>query len=815
MDPESSTPNSFKPIDCPPEKLLHDLHLRQIDLEFKLIELEVQNEHLRSLHTKHEESLSRHEQAKNYYADLFNNAPVAYLTLSDKGIISDANHAASELFDINHQNLLSRCFASLISAQNGDRWYLFCRGLKNHMQRANIVLSFFGSDYIEVSVLLDCLRVNSMLHITLTKLPSTTTDALLLDEHTKTGTTENESTNQLCKIAKSLPGVIFQYCLQPDGRSTFPFISDNAYNILRLSPEELKADTFKFLYAIHPNDYYDFRASLQQSANDLTPWDYEFRVKFDDGTTRWLLGNALPEREADGSTHWHGIISDITQHRQIKNQLRLDNISLNVISQGVLITDANHNITWANDAFQAITGYNKTEIVGQNCRFLQGPFTDPQTIDEIRQALANLTPISCEILNFRKEGGLFWNELTITPLFDKQGKIANFISTTRDITERKRLEKQLSVSHSFNLDIINSLSCYIAVLDFKGNIIVANKIYQDFCEQNSLPGTQMNMLGLHCVTSCTNMSDDGCIKQNSAAEIGINEVLSGKQDLFELEYQCHSKTQLYWFHLKATLIQNSPNFLVISYDDVTERKQNELIDKEHLAQLAHITRLGLMGEMASGLAHEVNQPLAAIGTYAQVSLNLLKNENPDLLKLAEVAAKTQVQVLRAGKIIHQMKDFCKTKSQQRSTTDINELINDSVNLCVDHLKQNSITITLKLDHTLPHIAIEHIQIEQVLINLIRNGIDAIASMADKKQGEISIQSYLTPNHEIQVRVKDNGPGIQEDQKMKILTPFHTTKAEGMGMGLSISRSLIEAHKGTLHFNSQFGKGSTFYFTLPI
>ena len=136
-------------------------------------------------------------------------------------------------------------------------------------------------------------------------------------------------------------------------------------------------------------------------------------------------------------------------------------------------------------------------------------------------------------------------------------------------------------------------------------------------------------------------------------------------------------------------------------------------------------------------------------------------------------------------------------------------------MCVDHLKQNSITITLKLDHTLPHIAIEHIQIEQVLINLIRNGIDAIASMADKKQGEISIQSYLTPNHEIQVRVKDNGPGIQEDQKMKILTPFHTTKAEGMGMGLSISRSLIEAHKGTLHFNSQFGKGSTFYFTLPI
>jgi C4-dicarboxylate-specific signal transduction histidine kinase len=260
---------------------------------------------------------------------------------------------------------------------------------------------------------------------------------------------------------------------------------------------------------------------------------------------------------------------------------------------------------------------------------------------------------------------------------------------------------------------------------------------------------------------------------------------------------------------------NTTKYFTYIVRDITERKYREQLDKKHLDQLAHVTRLGLMGEMASGLAHEVNQPLTAIVNYTQVSLNLLKKENPDLIKLAEVAVKTQDQALRAGQIIHGVKRFCKATSQKRIATDINELINDSANLCADSLKQNCIKLTLELTDNLPLIQIDHIQIEQVILNLIRNGIDAILSTSEKRLREIIIQSYLTPNNEIQVRVKDNGSGIEEDQQVQILMPFHTTKSDGMGMGLSISRSLIEAHNGTLNFNSQFGKGSTFYITLPI
>jgi signal transduction histidine kinase len=222
-----------------------------------------------------------------------------------------------------------------------------------------------------------------------------------------------------------------------------------------------------------------------------------------------------------------------------------------------------------------------------------------------------------------------------------------------------------------------------------------------------------------------------------------------------------------------------------------------------------------MGEMASGIAHEVNQPLSAISSYTQVSLNLINIENPDLVKLTEILHKTQQQALRAGQIIHHMRRLLQSHSKQRSHADINSLIHAATSLCIPGIKQNNITLAFELENNLPPIHVDQVQIEQVLINLIRNSTDALQSLPVKQQNQLVIRSRLTLDNCIQVEVNDNGPGIDEDQQQKILTPFYTTKSDGMGMGLSISRSLIEAHAGTLDFNSHPEKGTTFYFTLPI
>jgi PAS domain S-box-containing protein len=260
---------------------------------------------------------------------------------------------------------------------------------------------------------------------------------------------------------------------------------------------------------------------------------------------------------------------------------------------------------------------------------------------------------------------------------------------------------------------------------------------------------------------------------------------------------------------------NRPDRLLGFVQDITERKQLEQQEKAHLDDLAHVTRIELMSGMASGIAHEVNQPLTAIASYTQVSLNFINAKNPDLERLSEILVKTHQQALRAGKIIHRMRDFLKSRSKQNSTVDINMLIQDSVGMCISDLQHLDIRLTLELEDNLPSISADQIHIEQVIINLIRNSMEALELRPANQQRHLSIQSLLTLSDGIQVRVKDNGPGISLEQQQKISMPFFTTKTTGMGMGLSISRSLIKAHNGALYFNSQPGKGTSFYFTLPL
>jgi len=249
--------------------------------------------------------------------------------------------------------------------------------------------------------------------------------------------------------------------------------------------------------------------------------------------------------------------------------------------------------------------------------------------------------------------------------------------------------------------------------------------------------------------------------------------------------------------------------------DVSERKRKELLDKQHLDELAHVMRLGLMGEMASGIAHEVNQPLTAIATYSQLCLQLLNSDQPDLIKLQETLQKTEQQALRAGQIIRRMREFISTNGVHRSSTNINELVQEAMNLANDDCQQFSIQHTLDLAKSIPYISADAVQIEQVVLNLIKNGIDALTKLPPKTLRQLSIQTYLLESEYIEVRIKDNGLGITKAEQAKIFTPFFTTKETGMGMGLSICQSLINSHGGELRFKSELGKGSTFYFTLPI
>ncbi len=248
--------------------------------------------------------------------------------------------------------------------------------------------------------------------------------------------------------------------------------------------------------------------------------------------------------------------------------------------------------------------------------------------------------------------------------------------------------------------------------------------------------------------------------------------------------------------------------------DVTESIFREQQSKNHLDQLAHVVRLGLMGEMATGIAHEVNQPLTAATNYASALKILASAAEPDLEKIAKIAGLISEQALRAGKIIHRMRSFCQNQNTSATSTDINALITDCVILCNNDLKKHNITLKLELADSLPMLLVDSIKIEQVLINLIRNATEALTLKGNPIK-TITVSTVMLDDNQLQIQVKDNGSGIEQALQEQLFMPFITTKTEGMGMGLSICRSLIAAHNGTLTFNSQLGLGTCFYITLPV
>ena len=227
-------------------------------------------------------------------------------------------------------------------------------------------------------------------------------------------------------------------------------------------------------------------------------------------------------------------------------------------------------------------------------------------------------------------------------------------------------------------------------------------------------------------------------------------------------------------------LNQSEHFAIVMRDNSLSLQQ-ELLEKTHLDEIARMTRLSLIGSMGSGIAHQVNQPLTAISNYSQACIQLIKAKNPNLTKLSEILSKTYEQAQKAGKIIHSMKDLASQRTTSRTMTSIDTLIENAVNFCAHECYQHNISVTLEFNPNIPEVAVDSVQIEQVILNLIRNAIDALKEQVSNGDKTISIQTQV--NKDLVVRIKDNGPGLTDVQKEKILMPFYTSKASGMGMRL--------------------------------
>ena len=373
-------------------------------------------------------------------------------------------------------------------------------------------------------------------------------------------------------------------------------------------------------------------------------------------------------------------------------------------------------------------------------------------------------------------------------------------TTNAELEKSQKISSELKATHSH---IFNASSEGIIMLNLLGIVESSNTAACLLLgyEEAQLLGMSFNQL---LISPFFTESSIDLLLRNTSNNAALNYSVDG---LHRKGFIVPLSLSLVNFRLKQA------DHFAIPIRDNSLRLRQEQHEKEHLAEIAHMTRLSLIGSMGSGIAHQVNQPLTAISNYSQACLQLIKAENPDLTKLSEVLSKTYAQAQKAGKIIHRMKDLASQRTTTRSMTSIDTLIENAVNFCAHECYQHNIKVTLELKPNMPKVAIDSVQIEQVLLNLIKNAIDALEEKLNADDKTISIQTRL--NKGLEVRIKDNGPGLTDLQKVKILMPFYTSKASGMGMGLSISRSIIEAHGGMIRFDSLLGAGTTFYFILPI
>jgi two-component system sensor kinase FixL len=246
--------------------------------------------------------------------------------------------------------------------------------------------------------------------------------------------------------------------------------------------------------------------------------------------------------------------------------------------------------------------------------------------------------------------------------------------------------------------------------------------------------------------------------------------------------------------------------------DLSERQQTERRLQELQGELVHVSRLTAMGEMASALAHELNQPLSAIASYVKGSFRLLEAEEIDRPRLRDALERAADQALRAGEIIKRLREFVAKGETERRLESLPKIVEEASLLAMVGVKQQRVNVSFDLDARTPKVVVDKVQIQQVVLNLIRNAIDALEHSPIRK-----VRVAVTPDGAgmALVSVSDTGPGVPASFAPQLFQPFMTTKADGMGVGLSISRSIIEAHGGRIWAQDNPGGGAVFSFTVPV
>jgi len=492
---------------------------------------------------------------------------------------------------------------------------------------------------------------------------------------------------------------------------------------------------------------------------------------------------------------------------------------------GMRAFDLKGRITYVNRAFCRMTGFDADELVGKVAPF---PYwTDEEEAHQaaaLELMLAGRVPTSgIEVRLKRRDGVPIDTRMYVSPLVNKEGEQAGWMTSVTDITEPRRIRAELAAAHERFTTVLDEIDAAVSVLaiDYSGkeSLLFANPMYRrlfgmDPAGHRSLQSDHRALAAKSASIASVNVAMNASLATNSARSDGIDPAT-----------EVWSTSAQRWFEVRNRPIRwvDGRQVEIQVATDVTARRVALDRQRRQDEKLAHTSRLVTMGEMASSLAHEMNQPLAAISNYvsgltARVRDRALKGQSLDREELLDALAKTGRQAERAGEVIRRIRAFVRRSEPAREACNALTIVADAVGLAQIDATRHRVQLLIDVPESLPKLWADPILIEQVLLNLMKNAIEAMLASPTESgapRARTLGVSACRFEHQVEFAVSDTGPGLSRELHDRLFEPFYTTKAEGMGMGLNICRTIIEFHEGRLWIDTASPTGCVFRFTLPI